>query len=100
VTSGQWTRLGDIKPGKTRAINVSIANGSSGPAFYSLTAMDILNASYPAIETDEDLARRNALLQAVLGFEYGVNRGNWGIYLMGWVDDAYPLICRTKKPKP
>jgi hypothetical protein len=100
VTSGQWTRLGDIAPGKTRAVNVSVANGSSGPAFYSLNAMDILNASYPALETDKDLARRNALLQALLGFEYGINQGNWGIYLMGWVDDAVlPISLQDQKSK-
>lgn len=100
VTSGQWTRLGDIEPGKTRVVNVSVANGSSGPAFYSLNAMDILNASYPALETDEDLARRNALLQSVLGFEYGINQGNWGIYLMGWIDDAVlPISLQDQKSK-
>ena len=87
VTSGQWTRLGDISPGGSESINLSLQAASNGPAFYGLTAMDVLAIDYTDIESNPDIARRNAFLQTVLYSQYPLNRGNWGIYLMGWIDE-------------
>jgi hypothetical protein len=87
VTSGQWTRLGDIAPGASESINLSLTSASDGPVFYGLTVIDILNVNYSAMETDADVARRNAFLQTVLYSQYPLNKGNWGIYLMGWIDE-------------
>jgi len=100
VTPGQWKRLGDIAPGETIPVQISLLNGSNGPAFYGLDAMTILNVDYSTIETDEDAARRNAFLQTVLSSEYGLNKGNWGIYLMGWVDESLlPVGLQNQKFK-
>jgi hypothetical protein len=87
VTSGGWTRLGDLAPGKTKSVKVSLASSASGPAFYDLNAENILNLNYSQIQTDENAARRSAFLNTVLFTDYGLNDGNWGIYLMGWVDE-------------
>jgi hypothetical protein len=87
VTSGGWTRLGDLAPGKIKTVKVSLSSSASGPAFYDLNAENILNLNYTQIQTDEDAARRSAFLNTVLFTDYGLNDGNWGIYLMGWVDE-------------
>jgi hypothetical protein len=87
VTSGGWTRMGDLAPGKTKAVKVSLSSSASGPAFYDLNAESILNLNYTQTQTDEDTARRSAFLNTVLFTDYGFNDGNWGIYLMGWVDE-------------
>jgi len=100
VTPGQWSRLGDLAPGETKQINVSLVGGANGPVFYNLSAMDILSINYPSLERNDELARRNAFLQAVLSSEYGVNKGNWGIYLMGWIDEAMlPVGLQDQKFK-
>lgn len=87
VTSGGWARLGDLAPGKTKPVKVSLSGSASGPAFYDLNAESILNLNYTQIQTDEEAARRNAFLNTVLFTDYGMNDGNWGIYLMGWIDE-------------
>jgi hypothetical protein len=87
VTSGNWTRLGTIAPGQTRTARVSLASNPNGPAFYTLGSMQILSLDYTDIETDRVAARRNALLDTVLSDSYGMNQGNWGVYLIGWVDE-------------
>jgi hypothetical protein len=87
VTSGGWARLGNLAPGKTKPIKVSLSGSSSGPAFYDLNAESILNLNYTQVQTDEEAARRNAFLNTVLFTDYGMNDGNWGIYLMGWIDE-------------
>ncbi|HSB00827.1 MAG TPA: hypothetical protein VLE49_09260, partial [Anaerolineales bacterium] len=53
-----------------------------------LDSMQILKLGYTDIETDEIAARRSAFLDTVLFANYGMNQGNWGIYLMGWVDQV------------
>lgn len=50
--------------------------------------MSILGLNYTNIQTDEIAARRNAFLDTVRYSDYGMNQGNWGIYLMGWVDEV------------
>jgi len=100
VTPGQWTRLGDIPPGASESIDLSLLGASNGPVFYGLSAMDILNVDYTALETNADVVRRNAFLQATLYSQYPLNRGNWGIYLMGWVEDALlPIGLQNKRFK-
>ena len=100
VTPGQWARLGDIPPGASESINVSLLGASSGPVFYSLSAMDVLNISYTDIETDADVARKNTFLQTVLYSQYPLNKGNWGIYLMGWIDESMlPVSLQDQKFK-
>lgn len=86
VTPGNWTRLGDLAAGETKPVSLSLATNSNGPAFYNLDAMTILNLNYTDIQTDEIAARRNAFLETVFFTDFGMNQGNWGIYLMGWID--------------
>ena len=100
VTSGNWTRLGSIAPGETKKVNVSLAPGPSGPAFYDLDSMGILNITYTDIQTHEEAARRSAFLDTVLFTGYGMNEGNWGNYLMGWVDEiGLPASLKDQKSK-
>jgi hypothetical protein len=100
VTPGQWTKLGDIPPGASEPIDLSLLGASTGPVFYGLSAMDILSVDYTDLQTDADTVRRNAFLQTMLYSQYPLNRGNWGIYLMGWVDEAMlPVGLQNKRFK-
>lgn len=88
ITPGNWVRLGTIAPGKTKTANVSLMSGPDGPEFYTLDSMQVLQLDYTDIETDEVAARRSAFFDTVVFRGYGVSQGNWGIYLMGWVDQV------------
>jgi hypothetical protein len=100
VTSGNWVQLGNLAPGETKPINVSLAAGPNGPQFYSLDSMSILNITYQDVQANEVAARRSAFLDTLFFREYGINRGNWGIYLMGWLDQPLlPTGLRDKRSK-
>lgn len=100
VTSGDWMQLGTLAPGETKRVNVSLAAGPSGPTFYNLGATNILNIGYPNPQIDEKAARRSAFLDTVLFTDYGLNDGNWGIYLMGWVDEIeVPADLKDQRSK-
>ena len=86
ITPGDWEKLGEFRPGQSKQVSISLAASGNGPEFYTLDPMTILNLGYDDIQQDVDAARRYALLQNVLAPDYQRNDGNWGIYLMGWVD--------------
>ncbi|MGB8984936.1 MAG: hypothetical protein WCC12_23935, partial [Anaerolineales bacterium] len=86
VTSGNWKRLGDIGPGETKTVKLALGASPNGPAFYSLSSEQILGVTQLEIQTDADAARRSAFLDSILYADYGLQGGNWGIYLMGWLD--------------
>lgn len=95
VTPAGWRRLGDLAPGAQVDINLTLSISSTGPPFYVLTPVDILqlNIDYsnlPSSEVNLEGVRQAGLLQAVLSnADYnGVNDGNWGVFLMGWLDQA------------
>jgi len=88
VTSGRWQRLGDLAPGASASVRVSLTPDSDGPEFYGLESNYILGVN--GSEQDEGVIRREATLQALLRSGYGQNLGNWGVYLMGWLDQ--PLL--------
>lgn len=89
ITSGRWQKLGDLAPGASTKAAVSLTPDRDGPGFYDLSSEDILGATALASD-DQDVRRRAAILDALLdpgnGYGYGANLGNWGVYLMGWVD--------------
>jgi hypothetical protein len=100
ITPGNWERLGDLRSGASRLVDVSLAPSGTGPEFYTLDPMTILNLGYDDIQKDVDAARRYALLQNVLAPDYQRNDGNWGIYLMGWVDQpVLPVSLKDKRSK-
>jgi len=91
VTPGGWRRLGELAPGSSSAIEIPLAPRQGGPEFYSLTSSDILNLD--DVTNDRELTpeeiRQEDLLDSVLSPEgNGVNRGNFGVYLMGWLDQS------------
>jgi len=90
VTPGSWREIGDLSPNEPVGVNLSLAAGSGGPAFFTLDSMSILGLDYIDIENNEALSRRNSLLQSLLYSQYGANNMNWGIYLMGWLDEPLP----------
>jgi hypothetical protein len=90
VTPGSWKHIGDLDPGETRDIDVSLAASAGGPTFYTLEAMDILGYSYMDLENNDVANRKSALLQAVIRGAYGAENMNWGIHLIGWVEESHP----------
>ena len=100
VTPGHWQKLGDLAPDKSRQVSVSLTPSGNGPEFYTLDPMTILNLDYTDIQTDVDSARRYSMLQNVLAPDYQRNDGNWGIYLIGWVDEpVLPVGLKDKRSK-
>jgi len=100
VTPGAWKKLGNLLPNNSKQVSVSLTPGASGPDFYTVDPMTILNLDYSDIQSDVDSARRYSLLQNVLAPDYQRNDGNWGIYLIGWVDQpVLPVELKDKKSK-
>lgn len=88
VLPGYRRILGDILPGKSVDVNLTLVNGSNG-ALLGTTASNILGVDeYPEKSID---ARRVRFLNSVLttGYYYeNPSDPNWGIHLMGWLDEA------------
>jgi hypothetical protein len=100
ITPAQWERLGDLGPGRSKQVSVSLTPSGNGPEFYTLDPMTILDLGYDDIQREVGAARRYALLQNVLAPDYQRRDGNWGIYLMGWVDQSVlPVELRDKRSK-
>jgi hypothetical protein len=97
VTPSDWSRLGDIGPGESKQISISLAANLNGPEFYQLDASSILNTGFPMLQSDVNAARRTSLLQTALANNYQTIQGNWGIFLMGWVDQpVLPISLHDK----
>jgi len=85
VTPGDWTRLGDLPPGGSAKVSASLTAPNSGPQFYDLDPFSILNVIPYGTQNSPEQNRELAMLQALLNSR---SQGNWGIYLMGWLDQA------------
>jgi hypothetical protein len=87
ITPTGWRRLGALAPGAAVNVNTSLATLSNGPEFYQQDAMTILNVNYLDLQNNVDAARRHAFLQSTLAtYDYRARDGNWGVFLMGWLD--------------
>ncbi len=99
VTSGDWSRLGDLAPGQSKNVRLELVPDPGGPGFYSIDASSIFNpgSSNFRLSGSEDERRRMALFESALAQDYGtMNEGNWGVYLMGWLDQP-PLPVGLQK---
>lgn len=94
VTSGHWQSLGDLPSGATVDARVKIYTfNATGPEFYLLDANGIFNLPNLPKQADLDAFRREAFFNAVINSPFQFSRsngGNWGVYLMGWLDE--PLL--------
>jgi len=100
VTPSDWKILGDIAPGESASVNISLLINSSGPNFYSSGSyIGMPNLNYQDLQSNVEAARRTAFLETVLtSSDYRINDGNWGIYLIGWVDQpVLPIGLRDRK---
>lgn len=98
VTQGDWKRLSDLPPGTSEDVELSLTPASDGPDFYNSRPENILNLSYTGGYLNEDATRRLAWLEALLNHGYSENDGNWGVYLMGWLDK--PMIPVSVRGEP
>jgi hypothetical protein len=87
VTPADWKTIGDLSPGKSIKTNLNVFDLGAGPTFYNAGAMSILNLNYPIAAEDEAARRKEAFLRSVLTTEFDESNGNWGIYLMGWLEE-------------
>jgi len=92
ITSDRWKPLGDFAPGETKSVKLTLGTSPSGPILFSTSTTSILQINDPYAENNVDAARRIAFLDSLLYFRNTVNRGNWGIYLMGSVDELKPPV--------
>lgn len=106
VTPGDFKELGTFAPGETKQIRLSLVTGSGGADFYSSPLISPSPYSNPIRTDAEDTtARRSNLMGVVQSGSAGStyqnspqNRGNWGIYLIGWVDDALLPVSLQGNP--
>lgn len=85
ITPGDWQQLGNLAPGKAVKVQVSLA-ANSAPNYYSFLNQPV----YSAQAEDDKTMRRNALMQTIFTSSYNYNQqnlGNWGIFLVGWLDE-------------
>jgi hypothetical protein len=87
VTPARWKVVGDLAPGKSAEVNLPLMTTSSSPEFYSLGAVDILQTSYTALQMDDELRKKESFLRSVITPQQGENNLNWGIYLIGWLEN-------------
>lgn len=97
-TSGDMRQLGDLAPGGTANVRVSLTALPNGPAFYNLDSWSILDMDYYADSDNVEMNRRRAMLDMLLNetnYYYNSNDGNWGVYLMAWLEEPIlPVVVK------
>lgn len=91
VTPGRWKRIGDLAPGESRKVDLPMLTTTNSPEFVYDGAIALLQTSYPQLQLDKELHKREAFLRSVITPEYGESNSNWGIYLIGWLDEEKSL---------
>ncbi len=87
VTPDDSKSLGDFAPGTTKRVQVSLTTNPAGSDFYNSQSQS-LYSNYPDTSPDDKTVRRSALMRAILPARYAQDKGNSGVYLIGWVDEA------------
>lgn len=97
-------RLGDLAPGQSRTISLQFTNPQAGSTdFYNFDPGSLLNVSYSDLNDDVNTARKAALLQSFIENYPRQAKANWGIYLIGWLDDnqaVLPVSIRGTLARP
>jgi hypothetical protein len=91
VTPAKWKNIGDLAPGESAEVNLPLVTTTNSPEFYFDNSVSILQTSYPQLQLDEELRRKEAFLRSVITPEPGESNSNWGIYLMGWLEGGRSL---------
>lgn len=89
-TSGGMMRLGDLASGIPQQVNISLSAPPNGPEFYNLDSWGVLDLNYYVEPDDVELSRRRMMMEMLVSssnYYYNSNRGNWGVYLMGWIEE-------------
>jgi hypothetical protein len=81
-----------MAPGSKQNANITLIAGPNGPEFYILDTASILGVNYFGGQVSPEDQRRVALMDAALGTAYNTKVANWGVYLMGWVDEPLTSI--------
>lgn len=93
VTPAKWKSIGDLAPGESAEVSLPLVTTTNSPEFYFDNSISILQTSYPQLQLDEELRRKEAFLRSVITTESGENNSNWGIYLIGWLEDGTSLAA-------
>ncbi len=91
VTPGGYVKLGDLSPGNaSQEIDLSLQGSSGGMSYYDIFPSSAYYGSPWRTADDEESVRKEMLFQAALSSNTGngYSIANWGVYLMGWVDEA------------
>jgi hypothetical protein len=84
ITPHDSKNIGDLAPGAAKQVQTLLNVNSQGSDFYNLQSQSAYSSYLD--DSDGKAFRQNALMHAVMIEGYG--KGNAGIYLMGWVDEA------------
>lgn len=91
VTTAKWKNIGDLAPGESAEVNLPLVTTTNSPEFYYDNSNNYLQTGYPQLQKNEELRRKEAFLRSVIAPEDGENNSNWGIYLMGWLEDEQSM---------
>lgn len=91
ITTAKWKNIGDLAPGESAEVNLPLITTTNSPEFYYDNTNNYLQTGYPQLQKNEELRRKEAFLRSVIAPENGENNSNWGIYLMGWLENEQSL---------
>lgn len=99
VTPGGQRKLGHLEPGGSRDVKIALGTVNNSLFYNSDPALTfgIDTGTGMNNRQDDDDIRRMELLNTVLYSEYGQIAANWGIYLMGWLDQpVLPVMIQGR----
>jgi hypothetical protein len=91
ITTAKWKNIGDLAPGESAEVNLPLVTTANSPEFYYDNSNNYLQTGYPQLQKNEELRRKESFLRSVISPEQNENNSNWGIYLMGWLEDQKSL---------
>jgi hypothetical protein len=87
VTPGGYEELGDLSPGDASPeLDLSLQGSSGGMSYYDIFPSSYYGSPWRSVD-DEESVRKETLFQAALSSN-SAYISNWGIFLMGWLDES------------
>ncbi len=88
LTAGNLLNVGDFPPGGVKKVQILLNLQPQGTDLYDFQGQSIYS-SYSNEKIDEIVVRQNAIMRAILTNGQSANKVTSGIYLTGWLDQAF-----------
>ncbi len=86
ITTDAAKDLGNISPGETRKVQISMRPNPKGIEIYDFQGQSMYT-NYSNDDLDDEVVRHNALMRTMLSYQRESNKVTSGIYLTGWLDE-------------